>query len=149
MFPRGTVFDGLSRVAISGGTTRIWFPRPGSVSPSSSSSRNDQVMHTTTFGFAYVNDVGRSAFQQKPFLFPAGSIIVRERLATLTSPPDVLVVMVKRERDFNRKANGWEFLTINGDGARILKREKGGNCLKCHASAAENDFVFPEDVRRP
>lgn len=115
----------------------------------SSSSRNERATHTTTFGFAYVNDVGRSAFQQKPFLFPIGSIIVRERLPTLTSSPDVLVVMVKRERDFNRKANGWEFLTINGDANRILKREKKGNCLKCHASAADNDFVFPEDVRQP
>jgi len=40
-------------------------------------------------------------------------------------------------------------LTINGDAARILKRGKGGNCLKCHAAAADNDFVFPEDERQP
>lgn len=149
MFPRGTVLDGLSNVPMTGGTTRIHFPRPGEVSPSSRSSDNDRPTHTTTFGFAYVNDLGRSAFQQKPFRFPAGSIIVRERLPTLTSQPDVLVVMVKHERNFNRKANGWEFLTINGDATKILKREKGGNCLKCHASAADNDFVFPEDARRP
>jgi hypothetical protein len=149
MFPQGSVLDGLSNVATSGGTTRVRFPRPGEVSPSSRSSDNDRPTHTTTFGFAYVNDVGRSAFQQKPFLFPPGSVLVRERLPTLTSAPDVLVVMVKRERDFNRKANGWEFLTISGDATRILKREKGGNCLKCHASAADNDFVFPEDARQP
>jgi Cytochrome P460 len=148
MFPQGSVPDGLSTVATSGGTTRIRFPRPGEVSPSSRRSDKDQT-HTTTFGFAYVNDVGRSAFQQKPFRFPAGSIIVRERLPTLTSRPDVLVVMVKHERDFNRKANGWEFLTINGDATKVLKREKQGNCLKCHASAAGNDFVFPEDASQP
>ena len=149
MFPQGAVLDGLSNVATSGGTTRIHFPRPGEVSPASRRSDNDRPTHTTTLGFAYVNEVGRSAFQQKPFLFPAGSIIVRERLATLTSRPDILVVMVKHERDFNRKANGWEFLTISGDATRILKREKQGNCLKCHASAAGNDFVFPEDASRP
>ena len=149
MFPRGRVLDGLSNVAISGGTTRIWFPRPVEVSPPASGSRDEEFTDATTFGFAYVNEVGRSAFRQKPSLFPAGSIIVRERLLTLTSPPDVLVVMVKRERDFNRKANGWEFLTIKGDATRILKRQKGGKCLKCHASAAGNDFVFPEDARQP
>jgi hypothetical protein len=57
--------------------------------------------------------------------------------------------MVKHERDFNRKANGWEFLTINGDATKVLKREKQGNCLKCHATAANNDFVFPEDGKQP
>lgn len=149
MFARGTVLDGLSNIAITGGTTRISFPRPGEVSPSSSRSQDEGFTHTTTFGFAYVNDLGRSAFQGKPFLFPIGSIIVRERLLTLTSPPDVLVVMVKHERDFNRNTNGWEFLTINGDADRILKREKGGNCLKCHASAAGNDFVFSEHASQP
>lgn len=149
MFPRGTVFDGLSNVAVTRGTTRIWFPAPGSLSAPRGGSGKAQPTHTTTFGFAYVNDAGRSAFGQKPLLFPPGSIIVRERLPTITSQPDVLVVMVKHERDFNRKANGWEFLTINGDRTKVLKREKQGNCLKCHAAAANNDFVFPENGKQP
>jgi hypothetical protein len=55
--------------------------------------------------------------------------------------------MIKREKNFNRKANGWEFLTVNGAGTKILKREKNGKCLKCHASAAPNDFVFPMEKR--
>jgi len=152
-FPQGSVPDGLSNVAIHGPTTRIQFPRPGEVSPSSSGSKSsgpkDRPTHTTSYGFAYVNDIGRPALGQKPFAFPAGSIIVREKLATLTSPPQVLVVMVKHDQSFNRKANGWEFLTINGDGTKVLKREKEGNCLKCHSAAAGDDFVFRGDGSRP
>jgi hypothetical protein len=67
---------------------------------------------------------------------------------TPNSDADLLVVMVKHENNFNPKANGWEFLTVSGDLHRIVKREKEGPCLKCHVSAAGNDFVFPEEQRR-
>jgi hypothetical protein len=103
------------------------------------------VRHTsTTFGFAYVNDLAReSMFSKKTAKFPAGSILVREKLLTPTAPnPDVLVVMVKREKGFNPKANDWEFLTVSGDMKKIEKREKEGKCRACHASAASDDFVF-------
>ena len=94
-----------------------------------------------------MNTVGRPGFLRKPFAFLPGTIIVRERLRTLNTSPDRLVVMVKHERDFNPKADGWEFLTVSGDGSKVLKREKGGQCLKCHQTASANDFVFPEDGR--
>jgi hypothetical protein len=145
MFPHGTVRSGLPRIATSQGTTRIWFPAPGAVSSSSSSTRKSDVSHTlTTFGFAYVNDTAReSMFSKKTAKFPTGSILVREKLLTPTAPgPDVLVVMIKREKGFNPKANDWEFLTVSGDTKKIEKREKEGKCRACHASEASNDFVF-------
>jgi hypothetical protein len=142
-FPQGTVLDGLSNVATSGATTSIRFPRPGEISPSPARSSQQTEGHLTTLGFAYANEAGRGAFRQQPFVFPVGSIIVQERLLTPASVPDRLVVMVKHERDFNRKADGWEFLTVTGDTTKVIKREKEGNCLSCHASASNNDFVFP------
>jgi len=74
-------------------------------------------------------------------------MIVREKLLALNAKPDRLVVMIKREQVFNPRANGWEFLTVSGDGTRVLQRDKNGQCLKCHMSASNNDFVFPEDGR--
>jgi len=145
MFPQGTIQSGLSRIATSQGTTRIWFPAPGAVSSSSGSTRKSDVTHTlTTFGFAYANDIAReSMFGKTTGKFPTGSIIVREKLLTPTAPsPEVLVVMVKREKGFNPKANDWEFLTVSGDMKKIEKREKEGKCRDCHASEAGNDFVF-------
>ena len=114
----------LSSVATSGETTRIRFPRPGEVSPSSRRSDNDRPAHTTTFGFAYVNDGGSLGLPTKPFLFPAGSNHRERKTPDTNITAGRPVVMVKHERDFNRKANGWEFLTINGDATRILKRER-------------------------
>jgi cytochrome P460 len=137
------VQSGLAGLAIPAGTTGIRFPYPGEVSPSRSASATG-VTHTSTFGIAYANDIARGPMlSRQPARFPAGSILVRERLLTAPSTsPDVLVVMIKREKSFNPKANDWEFLTVSGDLKKIEKREKEGKCQQCHASAARNDFVF-------
>jgi hypothetical protein len=75
--------------------------------------------------------------------FPTGAILVREKLLTPeASNPEILVVMIKRERGFNRKANDWEFMTVTGDLKRIEKREKEGKCQKCHKSQAWHDYAF-------
>ena len=147
MFPQGTVLDGLPNIATSQGSTRIEFPRPGAMTPAPTRSSKGSVAHATTLGVVYVNEIGRAGFGKEPFVFPTGSIIVRERLLTPSSTPDELVVMLKHERNFNRKTNGWEFLTISGDTRKIEKRQ-AGQCLRCHTSAVDNDFVFPEDGRK-
>lgn len=77
------------------------------------------------------------------FKFPVGSIIVRERLLSpRATAAETSVVMIKRERDFNPKANDWEFLTVGGDLKSLAGREKEGKCQQCHASEARNDYVF-------
>jgi hypothetical protein len=143
MFPQGTIQSGLSRIAVSHGTTRIRFPNPGEVSPSRPSSTPD-VPHPTSFGIAYANYIARdSVLRKDPARFPTGSILVREKLLTPTATiPEVLVVMIKREKGFNPKASDWEFLTVSGDLKKIEKREKEGKCQRCHAAEAKNDFVF-------
>jgi hypothetical protein len=146
MFPQGTVMDGLSNIAVSQGNARIQFPRPGEVTPQPSRSR-DNSPHEITLGVVYVNDIGRPAFTKEPSTFAVGSIIVRETMTAQSSNPEGLVVMVKRAKHFNPKANDWEFLTVRGDLKKIMKREKEGKCLGCHATAAKTDFVFPENTR--
>jgi hypothetical protein len=107
-----------------------------------------------SFGVVYVNEVARHALlsEKKP-QFAVGSVIVREKLARETdAAPQLLVVMVKRERGFNPKANDWEFLMLDGDARRVRHREKTGSCQTCHAQQKKSDFVFrtylTEDTRR-
>lgn len=77
---------------------------------------------------------------KRPAKFSTGSIIVREKLSSPSAAtPDLLAVMIKREKGFNRKANDWEFLVVSGDGKKIEKREKEGKCRQCHAAQAKND----------
>ena len=54
---------------------------------------------------------------------------MREILLSPSSSPDQLVVMIKHERDFNPKANGWEFHKVNGDMTKVIKRGKTGDGL--------------------
>jgi len=143
-FPQRTVMDGLPNVITTGNSTKVRFPRSD---PPPDRSTKDDGKHATSFGFGFVNEVGRRGFEREPFSFPVGTVIVRERRWSASSDPDRLVVMIKREKSFNRKANGWEFLTLSGAGTKILDREKNGKCLKCHAAAAQNDFVFPMEKR--
>jgi hypothetical protein len=147
MFPQGVVTDGLSSVARAPGSTKIRFPRPGAMTPEPEKSEQRSTDHLTTFGVVYVNPLGRASFTSQPSAFPVGSIIVRERLLSPGLDADLLVAMVKREKHFNRKANDWEFLTVSGDLTKIIKREKEGKCLACHAEAAQTDFIFPETKR--
>ena len=75
--------------------------------------------------------------------FPIGATIVREKLLSERQlTPEVLAVMIKREKGFNPEAGDWEFLLVNGHANRIEKRQKQGECLACHSIASNTDFVF-------
>lgn len=81
--------------------------------------------------------------------FPAGSIIVREKLsAPDDARPALLAVMLKRAPGFNPAGGDWEFLTVDGAVTKIQERQKHGSCLRCHASQRDADFVFPVPARK-
>lgn len=102
--------------------------------------------HQLVFGAVYMNDPARGvALQTGTLSYPEGAIIVRERLKAAESPvAELLVVMIKREKGFNRAANDWEFLLINGEVTKIKKRQKTGDCQRCHAARSPNDFVMAD-----
>jgi hypothetical protein len=97
------------------------------------------------FGVVYANALANDALKAAGEKhFPVGSIIVREKLAKADDvQPQLLTAMIKRARGFNRKANDWEFLAIDGTISRILEQQKQGSCVECHASQKKRDFVFP------
>lgn len=99
----------------------------------------------TSFGVVYANDLARPALAGATRAkFPAGSIIVREKLAREgDAAPQLLAIMIKRAPGFNPKGGDWEFLTADGSATKIRERQKSGSCLDCHASRREQDFVFP------
>lgn len=142
---------GAPQIITSNGNTRILFE--GALNyenlepPPKRKNNNDHEGDTTTYGVVYVNEVGRQAMAAERGKFPVGSIIVREKLPQLGAQPELLAVMIKRPRGFNRKANDWEFLIIDGDASKIRRREKAGKCQECHASQPEKDFVFRSPVQ--
>ena len=108
--------------------------------------KENQDTHASSYGVVYANDVAREDMTAKsPPSYRTGAIIVREKLSQPDSKePDLLAVMVKREKGFNRAANDWEFLITNGAATKIQHREKTGACLECHASQRVKDFVYQD-----
>lgn len=91
-----------------------------------------------------MNDLASKVFSgESTQVFPVGSVIVREKLSNLDAKqPELLAVMIKRERGFNRKAGDWQFLTVDGAVSEVKEDKKKDACLKCHESARDRDFVF-------
>lgn len=104
----------------------------------------------------YVNELGRQAMMNelKP-TFAVGSVIVKEKLAREKKgerdEPELLTVMIKRERGFNPAVGDWEFMATNGAGTKVDARGKLESCQACHAMMKETDFVsrsyLPDELR--
>jgi hypothetical protein len=110
--------------------------------------------HRDKFFTVYVNDVGRAAMlRQKNPQFPVGSIIVKEKLTDKeSSAPELLTVMIKREKGFNRASGDWEYMVLDGAGTKIEGRGQLQNCQSCHLANQKTDYIFrtylPYEMRR-
>lgn len=123
-------------------TTQIRFPKglpPGNDEPK-------PKLHgdSRSFGVVYANELARSAYFSSPTkTFPVGSILVREKLASASAEqPQLLTVMIKRQKGFNPKGGDWSFLTVDGAGTKVKQHKQKSDCLECHQSARARDFVF-------
>jgi len=121
----------------------VWGRRPAPAPPKN---RATHEGGGDSFGVVYANNLARSVLNSEPpAQFPAGSIIVREKLIQKDDErPSMLTVMIKRKPGFNKTANDWEFLAVEGDGSKVIERQKKGSCLDCHVSQRERDFVYPQ-----
>lgn len=101
--------------------------------------------HHNKYLTVYVNEVGRAAMlgQLQP-TFPEGSVIVKEKLENKTSQtPELMTVMIKRGKGYNPNNGDWEYMVVDGSGAKILDRGKLEACESCHDLVRfRTDYVF-------
>ena len=102
--------------------------------------------HLRKYVTVYVSALGKEAMlrQAKP-QFPAGTVIVKEKLARAGSKtPELLTAMVKRTAGYAPGSGDWEYLTLDGSGARVTARGNLETCRSCHARppALLSDHVF-------
>jgi hypothetical protein len=109
--------------------------------------------HHEKYITVYVNELGRKAMMEeaKPN-FPAGSVIVKEKLPDQSSQtPELLTVMIKRGQGFNDESGDWEYMVVDGSGTKVEAQGKLANCQGCHQANRGKDYVFrtylPNDVR--
>ena len=105
--------------------------------------KNPHEKGFATFARIFANETALPQMNLGKPIFEPGSIIVREKLRKKTDEtPELVTVMIKREKGFSPKSNDWEFFVVSGGGEKVVDREKAGSCSKCHTQAKENDFVF-------
>lgn len=123
-------------------TTQMKFPK--GLPPGNDEPKPKLHDHASSFGVVYGNELASKAYSASPIQnFPVGSILIREKLATrFAQKPQMLAVMIKREKGFNPEGGDWSFLTIDGAATKVKQRKKKGDCLECHQSASARDFVF-------
>jgi len=109
--------------------------------------------HRRKYITVYVNESGRRAMmEQASPKFPMGSVIVKEKLSEPTSTtPELLTVMIKREKGFNPESGDWEYAVFDGTGTKLESRGKLSNCQGCHVTLPKSDYIFrtylTDDVR--
>jgi len=98
------------------------------------------------FVTVYVNRLGKPAMtEQKSPVFPVGAVIVKEKLSSRDSKsPELMTVMVKREKGYNPDAGDWEYSVIDGAGKKVVEQGKIQQCISCHdeSPARQSDHVF-------
>lgn len=110
---------------------------------SSNAPKNPHAFAGNTYAKVFANELANSQIEKRSPIFPVGSIIAREKLASETSnTPEFVAVMVKREKGFSKKTGDWEYFTFEGKDLSLLARETKSDCSKCHAGAKATDFVF-------
>ncbi|RYX84301.1 hypothetical protein EON83_10320 [bacterium] len=123
--------------------------------------------HAKKFLRVYVNEIGEAQMaEQKYPRFPVGTIIVKQKLPVIpsknsktgtpkpqqiSSTPELLTVMLKREAGYNPSNGDWEFMVTNGAGDEVTERGKLKNCQSCHLPYAKTDYIvrsyLPKEVQ--
>ena len=104
-----------------------------------------QNPHASTYITVFVNAAGSFAmFANPPQRFPKGTVIVKRKFdqSSQNGTPILSTIMIKRDAGYNPEAGDWEFAVVSGDGKNVEAQGKLGNCMGCHASRRETDFVF-------
>ena len=81
----------------------------------------------------------------QPAPFPVGTVLTKEKFDNPkgTGMPELLTVMVKREKGYNPACYDWEFLVLDGKAERVLERGKLARCQGCHV---EKEYKRTEGV---
>lgn len=105
--------------------------------------RESKNPHNNKYINVYVNPIGKTEMMTKKFpKFPSGTIIVKEKLSTFDSTsPELLTVMIKREKSFNPENGDWEYMTVNGQLTEVTTKGKLEKCQACHVLEQSKDYV--------
>ncbi len=98
--------------------------------------KKEKGPHTMTIVHMYMNEIAAKAFAKKPYSFPVGSVIVKDKI----NGEKGVGGMIKRKPGYDTKNGDWEYFYFT----KLNKIDSGKipSCIKCHSAQAKNDYVF-------
>jgi len=104
--------------------------------------------HNATVIDVYVNKIGDGAMAGKSKVFPAGSVIVKEKHAVEGGPITLMTVMQKGPKGTRPSTGDWTYYVTDGNGVQVAKSAKLDRCEACHDNVKANDYVFRTYLNR-
>jgi hypothetical protein len=100
--------------------------------------------HSKYFFTVYVNDIGRAAMYRKgKTLFPAGSMIVKEKLTSEKATSPVMMTAMRKGAKGSSPATGdWQYFILDPRGKVTASGDQIPHCQGCHASEPDTDYVY-------
>jgi hypothetical protein len=100
--------------------------------------------HDQTVATIYMNASAADAFAARPAAkYPVGSVIVKEKKSVGPAGHDGVEGMVKRPAGYDPPHGDWEYFYFQGPAATAkIDSGKIATCVRCHAGAANKDYVF-------
>lgn len=149
-FSLGGNYTAFPQATTSNGTTKIVMPNERNVRfEEEKPQKNPHEKGNVTFTRIFANSLAEQEIAKEKPVFPVGSVIVREKLLNKDdTAPEVVTVMVKRQKGFSPKTGNWEFFVLDGKIENVQQRETVGSCSKCHTEAKENDWVFRSYLKK-
>lgn len=122
--------------------------------------RGTQGPHEKKYIRVFVNDIGaQQMMTRKNPQFPVGSVIVKQKLPLkkskskirkVSTNPELLTVMIKREAGYDKANGDWEYLVTDGAGKQESQRGQLESCQGCHKPFEKTDYVvrsyLPKEV---
>lgn len=107
--------------------------------------RPHQDPHSAYSVHVSVSAAQADAFRQGTNSFPAGTMIVKEKLHGLGGGPsaDLFTGMLKREPGYNASGGDWEWFVVAGSAGllQVVARGQLTSCLDCHEKHRATGFI--------
>ena len=106
---------------------------------------HDAVQVPMTFT-VFVNEAGKDRLLSRTTgAFPIGSCIVKDAHdGSDFATSRTLTAMIKREKGYSPETGDWEYFVLDGFAKSVTRQGKLENCASCHASVADNDYVYTD-----
>jgi hypothetical protein len=73
--------------------------------------------------------------------FPAGSLLLKEKIGRDDGRTKLFTGMYRREKGYWAEGGDWEYFVAEGGGGKIVERGKLARCASCHEDYADHDYV--------